>query len=141
MRVSALVVGLVLVASGCALRPRYGDFITADTKASEVRFAVIDTDTKARVAGAKVEVGEFKSRVVATTDKDGVFTVPVSSTLISDNPVFVVALPKGVTSYRIEPVKDEAPAAAPAPVEQPVEAPAPTEAPVDVTDAGVPASN
>jgi len=118
-------VGLLLSA-GCALRPRYGDFVNAKTEGKEVSFVVIDADSGKPVPGAKVEVSELKNRVQVTTGADGVFKLPVEKKFLDENPLFVVTLPKDVTKYRVELVR-------PAPVVPPVEAPAPVEA----ADAGV----
>ncbi len=139
MRLSALVLGVLLAVSGCALRPRYNDFITKQTTGKEARFVVIDTDTNKPVAGAKVEVSENKNRILATTDAEGAFVLPVEKKYMDENSLFVVTLPKGVTAYKVLLQK----AVEPAPVELiPVEVPAPVEvAPqLDATDAGVPAS-
>lgn len=138
MRLSALVLGVLLAVSGCALRPRYNDFITKQTTGKEARFVVIDTDTNKPVVGAKVEVSENKNRIIATSDAEGTFVLPVEKKYLDENSLFIVTLPKGVTSYKVLLHK----AVEPAPV-APVETPAPVEvAPVvDATDAGVPASN
>jgi hypothetical protein len=119
-------VGLLLSA-GCALRPRYGDFVNAKTEGKEVSFVVSDADSGKPVSGAKVEVSELKNRVQVTTGADGIFKLPVEKKFLDENPLFVVTLPKDVTKYRVELVR-------PAPV-PPVEAPTP--APVEAADAGV----
>lgn len=144
MRLSALAIASLLVVSACALRPRYNDFITADTKGPDVRFVVIDTDTNKPVSGAKVEVSEFKNRIIATTKDDGTFVLPVDKKYTSENPIFVVTLPKGVTEYRVEIVKEAAVAPQPIPTPVPTTVIAtPTEnvgTIVEVNDAGVPPS-
>lgn len=141
MRLSALAIASLLVVSACALRPRYNDFITADTKGPDARFVVIDTDTNKPVSGAKVEVSEFKNRIIATTKDDGTFVLPVDKKYTSENPIFVVTLPKGVTAYRVELVKEAAVAPQPVPTPVPTTVIAtPTENPgtiVEVSDAGV----
>jgi len=123
-------VGLLLSA-GCALRPRYGDFVNAKTEGKEVSFVVIDADSGKPVPGAKVEVSELKNRVQATTGADGVFKLPVEKKYLDENPLFVVTLPKDVVHYRVELVR----AAPVVPPPAPVEVPAP--APVEAADAGV----
>jgi hypothetical protein len=123
-------VGLLLTA-GCALRPRYGDFVNAKTEGKEVSFVVIDADSGKPVPGAKVEVSELKNRVQVTTGADGVFKLPVEKKYLDENPLFVVTLPKDVVHYRVELVKP----APVAPTPAPVEVPAP--APVEAADAGV----
>lgn len=142
MRLSAIAIASLLVVSACALRPRYNDFITADTKGPDVRFVVIDTDTNKPVKGAKVEVSEFKNRIVATTKEDGTFVLPVDKKYTSENPVFLVTLPKESVHYRVEIVKEAAVAPQPVPTPVPTTVIAtPTESPgtiVEVADAGVP---
>lgn len=129
---AALVFAVVL--AGCALRPRYADFVNAKTEGKDVTFVVTDTDTKKPVPGAKVEVSELKNRIIVTTGADGRFTLPVDKKYVSENPVFVVTLPAGVSHYDLT----VAPAPAPAPV--PVPVPAPVEPPVEAVDAGVPSN-
>ncbi|MGV3625506.1 MAG: hypothetical protein ACO1OB_32140 [Archangium sp.] len=150
MRLSALAIASLLVVSACALRPRYNDFITANTKGPDERFVVIDTDTNKPVEGAKIEISENKNRLQATTGRDGQFTLPVDKKYVSENPIFVVSLPKGVTSYRVElapkviPVVE--PVAAPDASEAKPVAPQVVDAPqqqspgtlVEVNDGGVP---
>jgi nucleoid-associated protein YgaU len=131
---------------GCALRPRYADFITAKTEGKEVTFQLLDADTKKAVPGAKIEVSELRSRINVTTAADGTFTLPVDKKLVSDNPVFVVSLPAGVLRSEVRLAPAPAPVAPveapPAPAAAPVE-PAPVEAPPaapEAVDAGVPSN-
>lgn len=137
---------VVLAASGCALRPRYAEFITATTEGAERTFRLTDADTGAPLAGVKVELSENKTRLTRTTAKDGTFTLPVDKKYVSENPVFVVALPAGVKGYGLTVMTPPAPApvAPVAPVETPVPAPeAPAVAPapaMDAADAGVPSN-
>lgn len=127
MRLSLQALAVALLLSGCALRPRYADFVTAKTEGREVTFLLTDAATGLPVSGAKVEVGELKSRVNVTTGADGTFKLPVEKRYLDENPVFVVTLPKGVEASRVR----LAPPPAPAPA--PPEAAAPTAA-----DAGTP---
>jgi hypothetical protein len=130
---------------GCALRPRYADFITAKTEGKEVTFQLLDADTKKPVPGAKIEVSELRSRINVTTAADGTFSLPVDKKLVSDNPVFVVSLPAGVLRSEVRLAPPPAPAPV-APVEAPPAAPvepAPVEAPPaapEAVDAGVPSN-
>lgn len=144
--------GVLLVVSACALRPRYNDFIARDSTARDARFVVIDTDTGTPVEGAKVEVSELKNRIIATTDAKGEFTLPIDKKYVAENPIFVVSLPKGVTSYRVELVKTEAQQEPPALIRTDSDSSSipqevistPQETPgtiVEVNDGGVPASN
>ena len=150
MRLSALAIASLLAVSACALRPRYNDFITANTKGPDARFVVIDSDTNKPVEGAKVEISEFKNRLQATTGADGQFTLPVDKKYVSENPIFVVTLPKGVTSYRVELAPQLVPLVDPVIIKDPSDAapvqPQVVDAPqqqspgtlVEVNDGGVP---
>ena len=134
-RLALVVVGLVVVLASCALRPRYGDFITAKTTEKMVTFVVVDADTNQPVPGAKVEWSELKNRMVATTGPEGRFEVPVDKKYVAEDPVFVVTLPATSTHYRLEL------APAPAPNEDvPVAQPA-GDAPPPAADAGLPLSD
>jgi hypothetical protein len=119
MRLLALCL-VVLAASGCALRPRYAEFITATTEGAERTFRLTDADTGAPLAQVKVELSENKTRLTRTSAADGTFTLPVDKKYVAENPVFVVALPAGVKGYVLSVVAPPAPTPAPAP------APAPT---------------
>lgn len=121
MRLFALCL-VVLAASGCALRPRYAEFITATTEGAERTFRLTDADTGAPLAKVKVELSENKTRLQRTTDADGTFTLPVDKKYVAENPVFVVALPAGVKGYVLSVVAPPSPTPTPAP--EP--APAPT---------------
>lgn len=114
---------LVLVSStGCTLRPRYLDLVTPDVKAKTLRVQMVERyGVNAPIAGAKVEIGEGKNKVTATTGADGTFELPVTGPLSTDNPVFVVTLPAGVESYRLE--LAPLPVLAPPPAVEPVKAP------------------
>ncbi len=143
MRLSALALTLLFVASGCSLRPRYNDFGLKPGEVKEARFVVLDAESGRPVEGAKVEVSEFKNRVISTTGADGTFVLPVEKKYVDENPLFVVTLPRGVLQYRVELVHEAvAPVLPPEPAEAPVEAPAPVEsAPEeDVADAGTTSS-
>ncbi|MFO0598048.1 MAG: hypothetical protein U0228_22290 [Myxococcaceae bacterium] len=101
MRLAALALCAALV-TGCALRPRYNDFVTARTEGKEATFVVVDTDTSRPVPGARVEVSEYKNRVIVTTGADGTFKLPVDKKYLEENPIFLVTLPKDVVHYRVE---------------------------------------
>ena len=135
MRQTLLVLFAAVLATGCALRPRYADFVTAKTAGKEVTFLVLDAATHQPVPNAKIEVSEQKNRISVTTGADGTFTLPVDRKYLDENPVFAVTLPKGVDQYTVT----LAPLPA-APVENaPVGPPAPA---LEMTpDAGMPASN
>lgn len=135
MRLVLIASVLALAVAGCALRPRYGDFVTSKTEGKELTFVVIDTDTNQPVPNAKVEVSELKNRLMLTTGADGTFKLPVEKKYVDENPVLVVSLPKGVSAYRVEVARPPPPP--PAPVEPPV---APEPAPAPVEDAGVPSN-
>ena len=136
MRLTLLVVSIASLMSGCALRPRYADFVTAKTAGKEVTFVVTDAATHKPVPNARVEVSELKNRLQVTTAADGTFKLPVEKKYLEENPVFVVTLPRGFETYRV--------ALAPPPVEPvvaPAEVPAAEPVPAALPDAGVPASN
>lgn len=146
LRTLALASSLLLIA-GCALRPRYGDFVSPTTPPGEITFLLAEKASGAPLAGVPVEMGEGKAKVRVTTADDGTFTLPVDAKLAADNPIIAVALPRGVSGYTLAVAPTKAvtmPAEAPAPTttdveaSPPVEAPAPEAAPVE--EVGAPAS-
>lgn len=143
MRLTLIVVSIASLMSGCALRPRYADFVTPKTAGKEVTFLVIDADTNKPVPNARVEVSELRSRIQVTTGPDGSFKLPVERKYLEENPVFLVTLPRGVVTYRVTlaPPPPPPPPAAVEPVVAPPEAPASEPVPGSVLDAGMPASN
>ena len=126
MRLTFLASLIAFLLSGCALRPRYADFVTSKTSGKEVTFVVTDLQTHQPVPNAKIDVSELRNRITVTTGPDGTFKLPVEKKYLDENPVFVVTLPKGVERYQV------ALAPLPAPVEEVSPPPA---------DAGTPASN
>ncbi|MBL8912909.1 MAG: hypothetical protein JNM17_19605 [Archangium sp.] len=131
---------LGLLATGCALRPRYGDFVTAKTEGKELALVVIDTATTRPVPGAKVELSELKNRLNLTTASDGTFKVPVEKKYLDENSIFVVTLPKDVTGYRIELARASPPPPPPTPnTDTPPANPTAPAAP-EAVDAGTPAN-
>jgi hypothetical protein len=90
-----------LLISGCALRPRYADFVTPTTAGKEVTFLVTDAATHQPVPNAKIEVSELKNKLSVTTGADGTFKLPVEKKYLDENPVFLVTLPKGFEEYRV----------------------------------------
>lgn len=144
MRFSLYGCVVALLATGCALRPRYGDFVTAKTEGKELSLVVIDAETTRPVPGAKVEMSELKNRLNFTTGADGTFKVPVDKKYLSENSIFVVTLPPDVTRYRLELARAVPPAPPPTPnvPAEPMPAPverAPEAAP-EAADAGVPSN-
>ena len=133
MRLTLLV--MAVLASGCALRPRYGDFVNSKTEGKEVTFLVTDAATHQPVPNAKIEVSELRNKLTVTTGADGTFKLPVEKKYLDENPVFLVSLPKGFEEYRVS----LAPLVV-SPVEAPVEG-APQGPPPPSLDAGMPASN
>ncbi len=115
---------VVLVAAGCALRPRYAEFITATTEGAERTFRLTATDSGAPLAGVKVELSENKTRLTRTTAADGTFSLPVDKKYVSENPVFVVTLPPGVAEYALA-IVTPTPTPTPTPVPTPVPEPEP----------------
>lgn len=126
-RVLLLALGLAAFTS-CALRPRYAELVNKDVSGPVV-LQVVDRDSQLPIAGARIEVGEGRSQVKQTTDKDGVFTLPVDKRFFEENPVVVVSLPKGFSKYSVRAKPVEAPALPPPPVApEVVGAPPPAEA-------------
>ncbi|HLL01774.1 MAG TPA: hypothetical protein VK539_14385 [Myxococcaceae bacterium] len=118
--------------SACVLRPRYQDMVqqqgAAPASAGQtVMIRVMDPSTGQPISGARVVAGTGRERLSATSDAQGRLSVPVSKSLLDENPLVEVVLPKGVSRYQFELSRaDEAPAQAPA--ETPVQAPAQTPA-------------
>lgn len=126
---SVLVVGL---SSSCALRARYRDFVTAKTEGKDVQLLVTDGQGAA-LPNVKVELSEWKNRLVLTSAADGRLTLPVEKKYLDENPVLVVQLPAGTSRYAL--------ALAPPPAPPPIMAPPalPTE-PAPVAPAVAPAA-
>jgi hypothetical protein len=142
MRLFVLCVSVAAALSGCALRPRYGDFVTSKTAGKEVTFVVTDAATSKPVPNAKIELSELRNRIQVTAGPDGTFKVPVEKKYLDENPVFVVTLPKGFEQYRLSlAAPPAAPVEAPAPAPVAPPAPAPAPAIEAAPDAGTPASN
>jgi hypothetical protein len=111
-------VAAALVFAGCALRPRYADFITAETPGPSVALQLLDADDQP-VSGAAVEFGEYRNKVTLVTDVQGAFFLPVDKKYFGDNPVLAVNPPRGVgrthvvskSPMTLLPLAPEAPAA------------------------------
>ncbi len=122
MRRIALAVLFLVAVSGCALRPRYRDFVSDTTAGKDVKLVLAETDNAHALAGVKVEMSEWRNKYTVTTAPDGTFVVPVEKKYLDENPVLVVTLPMGITGYdiRVAPAPTPegapvAPAAVPAP--------------------------
>lgn len=121
MRSALAVFGLAgLLASSCALRPRYRDFVSATTTGPSLTLQMTDPGG-APVANAKVEMSELKNRQSFSTGADGTFSVPVEKKYLDENPVLVVQLPAGAKAYRLALAPPPPPPlpAAPAPIMEP----------------------
>lgn len=94
---SVLVVGL---SSSCALRARYRDFVTPKTEGKDVQLLVTDGQGAA-LPNVKVELSEWKNRLVLTSAADGRLTLPVEKKYLDENPVLVVQLPAGTSQYAL----------------------------------------
>lgn len=110
---------VVLSLSGCMLRPRYSELVGIDASkqptAEVVELRILEEDSGRPIPGAVVHAGErAASRVAVMTDEEGRVKMPVTRELLAENPLVVVALPKGFGSYRVEVVEPatRAPAAA-----------------------------
>lgn len=152
MRAARVVVSVVLLvglASSCALRPRYRDFVTAKTDAKSVQLLVTN-GAGAPLPNVKVELSELKNRVAMTSAADGTFALPVEKKYLDENPVLVLLLPQGTSSYALTIAPPPLPPAAPPmpvpalptsetpPAETPASTPtpAPTAAPAGTTPTG-----
>ena len=103
MRRLFLTVLVLAVSSGCALRPRYRDFVTETTPGPEAKLVLFEKDSDRKLGGVKLEMSEWKNRVSVTTGPDGSFSLPVDKKYLDENPVLVVTLPAGISGYEIEP--------------------------------------
>lgn len=113
-----LCAGVVL--AGCALRPRYGEVVAANTLGSEVKLTLVDSRNNQPLANARVEIGEGKARYQTTTDARGLFTLPNKKSYLDENSLIVVTLPAGVDGYRLVVAPPEpAPASTPPPAVSP----------------------
>lgn len=120
---SVLVVGL---SSSCALRARYRDFVTPKTEGKDVQLLVTDGQGAA-LPNVKVEMSEWKNRLVLTSAADGRLTMPVDKKYLDENPVLVVQLPPGASQYTL--------ALAPPPLPPPPPVMAPPALPTEPTPA------
>ncbi len=93
MRFLALCIAACALA-GCALRPRYAQFVTPETT-GPVRLQVLDKKSGAPISGATIEVGESRGRFSAKTNAEGVFTLPVDKKLMDENALIVISAPAG----------------------------------------------
>ncbi len=86
---------------GCALRPRYADFVSSKTQGQVVTLVLTSAATGKPIPNARVEVSELRNRIVVTTAADGTFTLPVDRKYLDENPVVVVSLPGGLQKYKL----------------------------------------
>ncbi len=100
MRPLAVLFAAAVMLAGCALRPRYADFVSKETT-GPVTLQVIEKNSGTPVANAAVEVGELKGRVNVKTDPQGFFVLPVDKQLLADNALIVVTAPSGVGRVQV----------------------------------------
>jgi hypothetical protein len=100
---------ILAVSSGCALRPRYRDFISETTSGPEAKLVLHERDSTRVLPGVKLEMSEWKNKLSVTTDAEGAFALPVDKKYLDENPVIVVTLPVGVTGSEIAPYIAPAP--------------------------------
>ena len=110
-----------IVLSACALRPRYSEFVSKDTRGSEVQLRLLERKTGKPVAGAVVEVGEYRARITTKTDAEGVFALPIDRRYLDENSIIVVNPPAGVGATAVEAKPASVEPLAPVPVAAPVE--------------------
>ncbi|MBL8934304.1 MAG: hypothetical protein JNM69_07115 [Archangium sp.] len=125
---SMLVVGL---SSSCALRARYRDFVTPKTEGKDVQLLVTNGQGAA-LPNVKVEMSEWKNRLVMTSAADGRLSMPVDKKYLDENPVLVVQLPPGTSQYTL--------ALAPPPLPPPPPVMAPPALPADPAPTPSPAA-
>lgn len=113
--------------SACALRPHYSELVKPPESAQQVadgqilKMRMVDPSSGQPIAGAKVLSGSGRSRLAVTSDAQGLVSVPFSQSLLEENPLVEVVLPKGVKAYQFQVFRpteapaSEAPAAQPAP--------------------------
>ncbi len=101
MRRLLLTFVIFAVSTGCALRPRYRDFVTDTTLGPDAKLVLFEKDSDKKLAGVKLEMSEWKNKVIVTTGPDGAFALPVEKKYLDENPVLVVTLPAGVMGYEI----------------------------------------
>jgi hypothetical protein len=133
--VSVSVVLMVGLGESCALRPRYRDFVSARTEVKSVQLLVTD-GAGAPVPNVKVELSELKNRIAMTSAADGTFSLPVEKKYLDENPVLVLLLPQGMSTYSLALAPPPLPPASPpmpvpslSPETTPVVTPAQTAAP------------
>ncbi len=95
---------LLVLASGCALRPRYTEIVPKDAQEGQtVSFVLVDKATGKPIPEVSLVMGEGRERVRAKTDAQGVFSLPVRRGWRSTDPVLEVNLPAGVRAYEVRP--------------------------------------
>lgn len=90
-----------LVNPGCALRPRFNDLVAKEETAKELRFRVVDAETKQPILGASVEMGDGKYKFIGISDAEGVVKLPVNKRYRDDNAVVAVTLASGLPRYEL----------------------------------------
>lgn len=93
-------IAVLLASTGCALRPRYAQLVQG-VEEDRATFQLIDAQTKAPIANARVEVGSGKQAVRARTDADGRFELPVRKQWLKEDPIVVVTAPGSVRDYQL----------------------------------------
>jgi hypothetical protein len=100
--------------TGCALRPRYGEVVAAQTPGSEVKLTLVNSANNQPLPNVRVEIGEGKARYQATSDAKGLLTLPNKKSYRDENSLIVVTLPPRVDGYRLGLAPVEAAPAEPA---------------------------
>jgi hypothetical protein len=114
---AGLLFAVVLLAAGCALRPRYGDVVPASAAGPQAHLLLVEKASGQPLAGVTVELGDGKTKVKRVTGPDGSFALPVDAALAQANPMLVVTLPAGVMGYAVHPAPPAGVEPPPAPVE------------------------
>lgn len=109
--------GLVLLSLGllsaCALRPYYRQVLPPEVLQSRgagmagVMMRVVELKTERPIPGVKVLAGTGRTRVRVTSDAQGLFRLPVTPELLTENPLLEIIPPKGVVDYGFQLVREE----------------------------------
>jgi hypothetical protein len=90
-----------LVSQSCALRPRFNDLVSKDEAAKELRFQLVNAETREPIAGASVEMGDGPNKIKAISDAQGIVKLPVGKKYRDDNAVIGVSLAAGLPRYEL----------------------------------------
>src|SRR3954465_1957131 len=122
MRKLSLIVAAVAFV-GCALRPRYAELVDKTTPGPLVQLQLVELQAGKPVAGALVEMSEYRNKVSVKTDAEGRFALPVDKKYLEENPIFVINAPSASGRTKVQHLADPEPIPAPPPPPIPVAEP------------------